>query len=49
MTHLKQHVFNSAGVCISGGADLQEADLPCDDPLQSAADYFNRKRSSLAG
>ena len=42
MTHLKQHVFNSAGVCISCGADLQEADLPCDHPLQSAPDYFDR-------
>ena len=42
MTHLKQHVFNSADVCISCGADFPEADLPCDDPLQSAPDYFDR-------
>lgn len=42
MTHLKQHVFNSADVCISCGADLPEADLPCDHPLQSATDYFDR-------
>jgi hypothetical protein len=42
MTHLKQHVFNSAGVCISCGADRQETDLPCDHPLRSAPDYFDR-------
>jgi hypothetical protein len=42
MTHLKQHGFNSAGVCISCGADLEDADLPCDYPLQSAPDYFDR-------
>lgn len=37
MTHLKQHVFNSADVCISCGADL-----PCDHPLEFAPDYFDR-------
>lgn len=42
MTHLKQHVFNSSDVCIPCGADLSEADLPCDDPPQSAPDYFDR-------
>jgi hypothetical protein len=42
MTHLKQHVFNSADVCMSCGADRQEADLPCDYPLESAPDYFDR-------
>ena len=42
MTHLKQHVFNSADVCISCGAGFPEADLPCDHPLQSAPDYFDR-------
>lgn len=42
MTHLKQDVFNSADVCISCRVDLPEADLPCDHPLQSAPDYFDR-------
>lgn len=43
MIHLKQHVFNSGtDICIACGADLQEADLPCDQPLQSAPDYFDR-------
>jgi hypothetical protein len=42
MTHLKQHVFNSADVCIACGADLPKADLPCDYPLLSAPDYFDR-------
>jgi hypothetical protein len=42
MTHLKQHLFNSADVCISCGADVQETELPCDCPLQSAPDYFDR-------
>ncbi|HEX6504587.1 MAG TPA: hypothetical protein VF011_15215 [Terriglobales bacterium] len=41
MTHLKQHVCDSA-VCIPSGADLPEADLPCDHPLESASDYFDR-------
>lgn len=42
MTHLTQHVFNSAEACISRGADLPEADLPCDYPLQAPPDYFDR-------
>ncbi len=43
MTHLKQHVFNSAtDICIYCGADLQEGHLPCDHALKSAPDYFDR-------
>jgi hypothetical protein len=43
MTHLKQHVFNSAtDICISCGADLQEGHLPCDHAMESAPDYFER-------
>jgi len=42
MTHLKQEVFNCADVCISCGADLPEADLPCDYSLQSVPDSFDR-------
>jgi len=42
MTHLKQHVFNSAtDACISCGAERQEH-LPCDHALESAPDYFDR-------
>jgi hypothetical protein len=43
MTHLKQHVFNSAtDVCIYCGAERQEGHLPCDHALESAPDYFDR-------
>jgi hypothetical protein len=42
MSHLKQHVFDSAtDICWYCGADLQEADLPCDHALASAPDYFD--------
>jgi hypothetical protein len=42
MTHLKQHVFDSrTEVCVCCGADLQEANLPCDHALESAPDYFD--------
>ena len=43
MTHLKQHVYSSAGVCMSYGADLPETNLPCDHPLQFAPDYSDRE------
>ena len=43
MTHLKQHVFNSAtDACIYCGAERQEGHLPCDHALASAPDYFDR-------
>ncbi len=43
MSHLKQHVFDSAtDICLHCGADLQEADLPCDHALASAPDYFDQ-------
>lgn len=43
MTHLKQHVFNSAtDVCIHFGAERREGHLPCDHALESAPDYFDR-------
>jgi len=43
MTHLKQHVFNSAtDVCINCGAGLEGGHLPCDQALESATDYFDR-------
>jgi hypothetical protein len=42
MAHLKQHVFASeSDTCIFCGADLEEADLPCDHALESAPDYFD--------